>query len=256
MLLGVQTYTVRKDAKRDLDSTLKRIQALGVNHVELARIKFNQQNAQIVSNSKIAVVSIQVTFAKLNKRFAQIVAFCNKVECDLVVVSVLPVRCMIGKEKALVSFSNELNKLAKRYLEQGIKLAFHHHDFEFVKIGNAIKLDYLLAKTDRTVKFVMDTYWVVKAGYNPVEIAKKFGDRLIGLHLRDHRQLTKGKKTKSKDCEVGEGTIDFLSLLNVVRPYVNYGAIEQNSKTPWESLKQSIAYCQTGQIQNQFPIKE
>jgi sugar phosphate isomerase/epimerase len=133
--VGVQTYTIREAARRNLPEALARLKALGVTSVELARIAFSAENAAIVRASGLAVSSIQAKFKQLSQDFNAMLAFCGAVDCKIVVVSVLPLSCILGGEWPLRAFAARLDSLAARYREQGITLAFHHHDFEFKRLG-------------------------------------------------------------------------------------------------------------------------
>ncbi|MBU0953883.1 MAG: sugar phosphate isomerase/epimerase [Spirochaetes bacterium] len=246
MRLAVQTFTVRRDARRNLPETLARLKATGIEYLELARIKFSRENAETVAGSGLGTVAIQVTFNKLQRRFSQMVRFCRITGCSIVVVSVLPTAAILGFPGALGFFARQLSLLARRYAAQGIRLAFHHHDFEFHKSRGSIKLERLQKLCTPDVHFVMDTYWVARSGFEPLAIAKMLGSRLLGLHLRDLEKPD--SPAHGRDCALGSGCINFEALVKNLPDTVVYGAIEQNSSEPWESLRQSIAYCRKHSI--------
>ena len=56
----------------------------------------------------------------------------------------------------------------------------------------------------------------------------------MGVHLRDYKA--------PDDAEVGQGSIDFKTVLNEAKTFASYAVIEQNTKHPFVSLKQSIDY--------------
>jgi len=236
MDVAVQLYTVREDARKDLAGTLSRLKALGYTRVELARIDFNKENAQIVKESGMEVTSIQVKPKILEKDFVNILSFCRTTGCDLVVASVLPLSAILGGKKALRKIAERLSALSLLYAREGIRFAFHHHDFEFKKIGKETKLEFLFRNTEPTVSFLLDTYWVKKSGEDPVLWSQFLGSRLAGLHLRD---CASGKDPS--DCEIGKGIIDFRFLFDSLPSSVAYGAVEQNSPHPWESLETSLS---------------
>jgi hypothetical protein len=236
MLVGVQTFTIRKLAQNDLKQALLILKEIDVSNIELARIDFSEENAIIVKNSLLNVVSLQVKFRKIKNHFSKYVQFCNIVSCKTLVVSVLPLSCIIGGKNAILRFSKQLNILSKRCQMVGITLAFHHHDFEFSHIDEKTKFEYLVENTDSNVKFISDTYWVKKSGIEPVTIIKWLDSRLLGLHLRDHIIIN----NHHQDTEIGNGDIDFKAVFDAAKPYALYGAIEQKSDHPVESLKKSI----------------
>ncbi len=248
MLIGVQTYTIRKAARRDLTGALARLRALGVQSVELARVAFSQENAAIVRSSGLAVSSVQAKYKELNRDFDAMLAFCEALDCRVAVVSVLPLSCILGGERPLRAFALRLEGLAARYREKGITLAFHHHDFEFKKLGASAagpsggqsKLEFLVGHSSPAVKFVLDTYWAKRAGDDPCRLIAWLGERLAGLHLRDHAIVKKGSRFIHMDTELGRGDIDFAAVVKAASPFASYAAIEQKSEAPFDSLAHSL----------------
>jgi sugar phosphate isomerase/epimerase len=237
--LGVQTYTIREAARRNLPEALARLKALGVTSVELARIAFSPENAAIVRASGLAVMSIQAKYKELSRGFDGMAAFCAALDCKLVVVSVLPLACILGGERPLRAFAARLDGLAARYREQGIALAFHHHDFEFKKLGGygasgrRRKFELLVEESfARRSNSCLDTYWAKRAGEDPCRLITWLGGRLAGLHLRDHAAVRKGTRSIHSDTELGRGDIDFAAVIKAASPFASYAAIEQKSDAP------------------------
>lgn len=258
MRLGVQTYTIREAARRNLPDSLARLRALGVQSVELARVVFSPENAAIVRASGLAVMSIQAKFKQLSHDFDDMTAFCKALDCRVAVVSVLPLSCILGGERPLRAFAARLDGLAARYREQGITLAFHHHDFEFKKLGGRgagasggggfnggrSKFELLFERCSPSVKFVLDTYWAKRSGQDPCRLIAWLGERLAGLHLRDHALIARGFRLMHRDTELGRGDIDFAAVIKAASPFASYAAIEQKSDAPFESLALSLGHLE------------
>ena len=51
MKTGVQLFTVRKQARKDLYKTLKELNDMGINYIEAARIDFNEENAMLIKKA-------------------------------------------------------------------------------------------------------------------------------------------------------------------------------------------------------------
>lgn len=48
--------------------------------------------------------------------------------------------------------------------------------------------DVLIENTDPAlVQWEMDCYWVAPAGFDPVEMLRRFGKRMQSLHLKDRK---------------------------------------------------------------------
>lgn len=235
MKLGVQTYTIRRIAKKNMDLALNLLSRKGITRIEYARLKMNAHHAEIVKRHEFEVLSIQATYHKLIKHRQKIIQFCKQVDCSKVVVSVLPLRVIFGGRKALITFSDKLNKLKDLYALSDIEVGFHHHDFEFKTIHGQSKFDILFEHTDFNLKFVIDTYWAYSKDIDLEKLIEKVGHRLMGIHLRDY--VKKGRK--HQDTEVGHGKIDFHQVIKTARIFKPYLVIEQNTHTPIQSIEKS-----------------
>ena len=241
MKLGVQTYTIRKTAQKNLSHAFDELLRIGIHKVELARLDLNEELTLTLSKKKIEVLSIQMKMSKLFKDIDHISAFAKKVGCKLVIVSVLSIPAILFGKRSLQRFTKKLNLLVELYKQKGIQVAFHHHHFEFKKIDNETKLNYILNHTANDLYIVSDTYWSKKSGYEPHEVIEQIGDRLIGVHLRDYLIQENGVP---KDCEVGFGLIDFDQVM-LASKNADYLVIEQNTKTEMESIEKSVDYLKT-----------
>lgn len=246
-LIAVQTFTVRKEINEDLKGTLNNIVNLGINNVELARIKFDENNGKLIEEFKKShhfnILSLQVKFRELRDDIDNINKFCKRTNCRNVVVSVLPLKCILGGEKELIDFCQEINRLASKYRAEGITMAYHHHHWEFIKFGEKNRLQILMEKLNSDIKFVTDTYWTKRCGVEPQQLIKDLDGRLLGVHIRDMKVVQKGMKVSPIDCELGRGTIDFESVIREAKSSgAIYCAIEQDSKDPLRSLQVSMEH--------------
>ena len=90
-----------------------------------------------------------------------------------VVCSGMPVDSMDDVKTAV----DVLNKAGEICKKAGLQFAYHNHHFEFIKVDGIIPFDYMMANTDKKLmKAELDLGWAVVAGYDPVEIFKKYRD--------------------------------------------------------------------------------
>ena len=247
MKFGVQTFTIRKAQKKDIEKSYLPLVKMGISCLEVARIDFNEKNADeiwaIMGNHNIRPVSIQVKPKYVFGDPESVIRFCKTTECKNVVISQLPFSCVLGDEDRFYEFVGLLDKTCEIYAKEGITLAYHHHNWEYIKLSNGkTRMDELLDKTKK-IKFVHDTYWTARCGIDPAKQIGQFGDRLLGIHLRD---LTFSKKlidVVPHDTWVGGGVIDFRSVLSAAKKVgCEYFVIEQNSKDPYSDIKKSYNY--------------
>lgn len=143
--------------------------------------------------------------------------------------------------KRVAAKINEAGNLCK---QNGLRIAYHNHDFEFLKIGESTGMEVLLAETDRNlVDFEMDIYWVVKSGKDPIQLTKDYPGRFKMLHIKDM-----DKTNKNLNTEVGSGAIDFIPIFeNAKTAGIKHFFVEHETNyKPNElaSVKASLAYIQ------------
>jgi sugar phosphate isomerase/epimerase len=254
--IAVQTFTVRKHiqsaaARAD---TFAKLQAMGIGAIELARIDWKPQTidsiTQQINDFDITVGSTQNTFDFLKKNVDYSVKLHKQLGCRNVVVSVLPTLCILGGIERLINFSIELDHLGYLYRKQGLNLLFHHHHFEFQRYGKnthsngELGLDIILQHTNpENVGLVLDTYWLQRGGQCPHEKIVELADRVKVVHLRDYRIDWKFFDLLPTDTELGAGTLDFTKIVNSCQQIgVEFMAIEQDSRTPFQSLENSVKH--------------
>ena len=250
MKFGVQTFTIRKAQKKNIREAYLPLIKLGISNFEVARIDFSQKNARkikaLIDELGIEVSSIQVKPKCVFGHSEQIIDFCNIIGCKNVVISMLPFKCILGSEKNFYSFISTLDAAYEEYERSGITLAYHHHNWEYVRLSNGrTRMTELLCATKK-IKFVHDTYWTAKCGISPAAQIKEFGERLLGIHLRDLAFEKRGLDVVGHDSAVGDGVIDFSSVLSAAEEVgCSYYVIEQKTKDPYAQIEKSFNYLKS-----------
>ena len=119
-----------------------------------------------------------------------------------------------GNDKKLDDFkkvAEDLNILGEQCNKNGIRLAMHNHDKEFVPVqGYEWGYEVLLKETDADkVVMMLDLYWVTKGGGDPIQLLKNYPDRFELFHVKDMDKTPE----KSFTCP-GYGSIDFKKILH------------------------------------------
>ena len=256
---GVQTFTVRRVQKRSIRKALLPLIELGIKSFEIARISFNEKNAcelkELVSEQGIEICSVQVKPKYVFGKPEKIIKFCKTVGCKRVVISMLPFGCILGGEDRFYEFLDTLDSTYELYERAGVTLAYHHHNWEYITLSSGkTRMQELLARTEK-IKLVHDTYWTARSGRTPAEQIREFGDRLLGIHLRDLTFKSKGLEVKSVDCAVGDGVIDFeATLRSALDVGCAYYVIEQNTDSPYTEIEKSFKCL--GEIASRLDAQE
>ena len=138
--------------------------------------------------------------------------------------------------------ATKINKIGEICHSNGLKLAYHNHDFEFTKFENTCGFEVLLNETDRNlVDFEMDLFWVVRSGNNPLDLFKEHPGRFKMWHVKDMDKVDQGA-----NAEIGSGSIDFKSIFAQAKlAGMEHFFLEQESNynpNPIESIKTSFDY--------------
>ena len=247
MKFGVQTFTIRKAQKKNIRSSYLPLINLGIKSFEVARIDFNRKNALEIK-SLVDEFGIEISAAQVKPKYVfgaveQVVEFCNITGCKNVVISQLPFDCVLGKEDKFYSFISTLDKQYEIYEKHGITLAYHHHNWEYIKLSNGkTRMAEILSETKK-IKIVHDTYWTARCGTDPVLQIKEFGNRLLGIHLRDLTFKKSGIDVLSVDTSIGNGVINFWGVLEAaLENGCNYYVIEQKTDKPYADIEKSFKY--------------
>jgi inosose dehydratase len=126
----------------------------------------------------------------------------------------------------LPSYAKKVEQFSARLKEQGITFAYHHHLMMLVE-----KADEIAAFCDTTedsVGLLLDTGHATAAGADYAEIIRRFGSRIVHIHLKDVRRSVVKRVLESdasfnsgvrEGCFTvpGDGDVDFSEFRDFVR---------------------------------------
>ena len=207
---GVQLYTVRTAAARDLSGTLARIAEIGYRDVEFAGYhgKSPAEIRELLTRYSLGAPSSHIPIATLRGDWKKALDEAKSIGHEYVTIP------WLGEEDrgTLDSWKRvaaEFTRAGTEARAAGLGFAYHNHDFEFRRIGEVVPFDVLVAETDpAVVSFEMDMYWLVKAGHDPAAYFTRFPNRFTMVHAKDS-----AGPPEHRMVDVGAGTIDFATLL-------------------------------------------
>ncbi|KFF00811.1 xylose isomerase [Chryseobacterium formosense] len=250
--LAIQLYTVRNAVSKDLEKTLERLAVLGFKNLEIYGYngtffgKNRTEFKSILKNTGLEIISSHHRTGITDKENGTLLQNWDKTLEDLnfigskyAVCSYLPeAERTIGNYQKLPEVLENAGKLSK---QNGIQLAYHNHDFEFLKMDNENNFyDFILKNTSSDlVKIELDLYWISKAGLDPLDYFEKYPKRFPLWHVKD-------MKSDTKDfTEIGNGTIDFKRIFEAKeKAGLEHWFVEQDSsdKDIFESISMSTKY--------------
>jgi sugar phosphate isomerase/epimerase len=240
--IGVQLYTVRRELEKDFEGTLAKVAALGYGEVEFAGY-FGRKPVEVKSILKrlgLDAPAAHVQLSELRGDLRPLVDAAHTVGHKYLLVAWLPheERRTLDNYRRLADLFQEAGARMQR---EGVRFAYHNHDFEFAPLEGKIPYDLLLERTDpNVVRLEMDLYWTVKGGASPVEYFKRHPGRFHLLHVKDMDSTP-----RRFFADVGRGVIDFGSIFARSREAgVRHYFVENDEPagSPFDSLRVSYEY--------------
>ena len=169
------------------------------------------------------------------KKIEDTVSFASRVGSKYLLVSGNPNETVASMQAAAATY----NELGRRCRDDGLRLAYHNHNWELVNQG-AI-LNVLMNETSaELVSLILDTAWAYIAEMSVESLMRHFGSRIAYIHIKDVRQ--------EKFCELGTGEIDHGCTIALAQAYgIKWLVVEQDytSLTAEESMKANMRYLRS-----------
>ena len=241
MKLGAQLYTVREYMKTQdgFKDTMRRIASIGYGYVQVSGAA--DAPASLIREMKDETgLGVVITHSPADR----ILNDTDKlIEEHLYYgAEAIGIGSLYGCERnkaGYIKFCRDFEKAAEKIRKAGLVFCYHNHRFEFERYDGVTGLDILLQNSDPdAVKLTFDTYWAVAGGVDPCGFIKSHGDRIFCTHLKDMTV----KDDKQTMIEVGDGNMDFVSILEACRQSgVKYHFVEQDIVTmnAFDSMKKS-----------------
>lgn len=241
---GVQLYTVRTLMEQDVPGTLGAVAAAGYREVETAGLFGMTPEAFRTALDRTGLVSpaAHTPMEALRQSLEASLASARTLGQEWVVVPWLDEseRTPEGYRRVAA----ELNRFGAAAEEQGLRVGYHNHDFEFETLeGGARGYDILVGETDPDlVDIELDLFWAVKAGQDPVALFERDAGRFRLCHVKDMAD----RGGTEAQAPVGQGEIDFARIFaHADQAGLRHYFVEQDNPTdPLMSIRASLEYLQ------------
>lgn len=252
--VGIQTYTLREIFEPDPVGTLKMIKEVGYDYVELNGRNFATRSVEDVS-AMIADAGLYSPATHISYDMGvdtpeMTAKICQKLGCKYAIIPWVD-EAQRSKED-WERHAKAFDKAGKIMRDNGVRLAYHNHQFEFDDLGGGqTAIDILLAQTHPdNLDFELDLFWSALASIDVPGLFKKAPGRFKLCHIKDMNGDPKpyfdsrdyGNISKQLMVNVGEGSLPFESYfaLNDVSGMEYFIAEHDNPVKPFrDSIKSS-----------------
>ena len=206
--VGLQLYTVRELMARDVEGTLERVAAIGYQEVEFAGYFDRPPRAlrATLDRLNLRAPAAHVDPKVLTGDASAVFADAKTLGHEYVIVAWIPEeqRRTIADYQRLAA---RLNRAADAARREGLRVAYHNHDWEFAPLEGKIPYETLVEETDdRLVRFELDLYWCRKGGRDPLSLFARWPRRFPLVHVKDMSAL-------GTMVDVGAGVIDWKAIV-------------------------------------------
>ncbi|MCF0129722.1 MAG: sugar phosphate isomerase/epimerase [Pseudobutyrivibrio sp.] len=174
---------------------------------------------RLLDEEKLSVPAVHVDLGSLERDLKSQVELAQKYDATNLVITGM-YRFDYRDSDAVSDLCSRLNSAGQKLAEQGIRLLYHNHNYEFQKMDNGqTAFEYMAENTKpEFLSFEMDSYWPTEAGVNALNLMKLLGNRMKLYHINDRgTRLTKPAMTpilKSDSMELGCGNMDLKALVS------------------------------------------
>jgi len=213
--IGIQLYTLRDDARKDLEGTLVNIAKAGYKEVELlsSMNNFNMPPAQlraILDRNGLRAPSTHVDPRILDNLQPQLDA-ANILGHQYLIVAAFPDGEKLGLDDYR-RWADRFNEAGARALKSNIRLGFHDEAWDVKDIDGTTPFDVFIQRTDpAVVALQLDTGNAAIGGKDPLIYMQRYGSRFSLFHIKDAPSIP-----ADHDVELGKGVVDFRRLFAMI----------------------------------------
>ncbi len=215
---GIQLWSVRDDLAKDPKGVLQQLSSYGYKQIESFEggkgMFWGMSNTEFKAEMDKLGMKIISSHCDISKDF-------EKKAADAAAIGMKYLICPYkGPQKdldAFKKFADEFNQKGEICKKNGIRFAYHNHDYSFATMNGEMGQDVMMKNTDANlVDFELDMYWVVAAGQDIETWLKKYPKRFRLCHVKDRK---KGATVTQKDesVVVGTGRIDYPKILKTAK---------------------------------------
>jgi sugar phosphate isomerase/epimerase len=260
-LISVQLYSVREQAAKDYEGTIRAIADMGFPCVEPAGYPGTTPAAAAKLFAALGLKAVSCHGAlpvgdDKNRVIEEALMLGHKYVITGCPPDFKAHYETVDRIKAMVDLYNEG---AENAAPHGLQIGYHNHDWDLAEVDGKPGYRYILEGTPETVLWEADLFWVARAGLNPAEFVKEIGPRGICLHFKDGIVTAEGEFTEAETEDgkimvsdakpflpAGSGQVDLVAAAQAAA-YTRYAVVELDSYEGdmMKAVQESYTYLTT-----------
>jgi sugar phosphate isomerase/epimerase len=250
---GLEIYSLRREAEKDLPGTLAMIRKLGFRELEVGAFygRTATEFQRMLEKYGLRATSMMADYERLGKALDSVAADARTLGAEYVVASTIPHKKRISAE-SMTRAIDDFGTWGEKLSASGLHLCYHTHGVEFDNSPEGSLFDTLVRRTDpKHVNFEMDIFWIVYAFQDPAKLLHKYPGRFPLMHVKDIRKGAKlggspGDVLEEESVPLGAGIVDIPAALRAAKETgVRHYFIEDEAVNATEQIPESLKYLQT-----------
>jgi sugar phosphate isomerase/epimerase len=254
--LGLQLYSLRREAASNLPKTLALVRELGFKELEVGDFfgRTASEFQQLLAEYGLKATSMGAGWEQLGNSIGQTMEDARTLGVEYVTCSQIPRQKPLTVQDIERGAKN-LNRWGESLAGSGLRLCYHIHGYEFVPATggdrNRTLFDTLAKRMDPSlVNFEMDVFWVVFGNEDPVKLLERYSGRFPLMHLKDirpgeARTFDPGTVAEEASVPLGTGEVKWAPLLEAARMHgVKHYYLEEEHPSAVAQIRQSLEYLE------------
>jgi sugar phosphate isomerase/epimerase len=250
--LGLQLYSLRREAAKDLSGTLALIRELGFTELEVGEFYGHTASEfqRMLNGHGLKATSMGAGWQQLSTSVKESAEAAGTLGVEYVTCSQIPRKKQLTVEDATRAAEN-LNRWGEVLAAAKLRLCYHIHGYEFVDGPDGTLFDTLAQHMDpKLANFEMDVFWVVFGNEDPVTLLERYSGRFPLMHVKDIRKgeartFNPGTVAEEASVPLGTGEVAWSRVLEAARKQgVQHYYLEEEHPNAVAQIRQSLQYLQ------------
>ena len=252
--VGLEIYSLRGEAKKDLPAALAMIRKFGISEVEVSELHGHSaiEFRRLLDDVGLKATSMMADHDRLAEEIHLVADDVHALGAEYVVCSTIPHRHKHLAAEECNRAADDFGRWGKSLAGSGLHLCYHTHGIEFDTTPDGTLFDSLAKRTDsKFVNFEMDIFWIVFAYQDPVKLLRKYPGRFPLMHIKDIRKDvvlggSPGDVREEASVTLGKGLVDIPAVLSVAQATgVRHYYIEDEAVDAYRQIPESLRYLES-----------
>jgi sugar phosphate isomerase/epimerase len=210
--VGLQLYSVRSEAQKDLPGVLAKVAKMGYQGVEFAGYYGHDAKdiRKMLDANKLVCCGTHTQMADLADDKLAATLELNKTLGNKYVIVPWLEPAKTNPKETWLGYAKRLNVLAEKLKPQGMQVGYHAHQHDFAPLGDTTGWDIIASNTGKDVIMQLDLGNCMDGGGDPVKYLKLYPGRAVTIHLKEF-------STTNKKAMIGEGDVKWAEIFKLIR---------------------------------------